>query len=129
MRIGISLLALTLATVVSLAASFSRFGPGFSMHNEAHFSESPHIAVRSDPASYSLRWRYGTMGFFFVPGAKVVDGQLLFSLQATSSSGNLRGRYGEIPITDPKHIQALRSAGAYWFEQGGQKIRLEEKKL
>jgi hypothetical protein len=129
MRIAITLLALTLAAAVFLAASFSRFGPGFSMHDEAYFSDSPHIAVRAAPASNSLRWRYGTMGFFFVPGAKVVDGQLLFSLQATSSSGNLRGRYGEIPITDPKHIQALQNGGAFWFEQGGKKIRLEEKKL
>jgi hypothetical protein len=97
------------------------------MQDKAYFAESPHIVVCTN--AYSLRWQYGTMGFFFQPRSKIVNGQLLFSLQATSSSGSLSGRYGEIPITDPKKIKVLQSGGAYWFESDGQKIRLEVRKL
>jgi len=112
-----------------LAGCGALFGPGFSMHDKEYFSESPHIVVRTNTNAYSLRWRYGGMGFFFQPSSKIVSGQLLFSLQATSSSGSLNGRYGEIPIADPKQIQTLQSGGAYWLEPDGRKIRLEVRKL
>ena len=112
-----------LFTLSVFAGCGFRFGPGLSMHDKACFGESPHIVARTN--GYSLRWRYGTDGFFFQPRSKIVDGQLLFSLQVTSSSGALSGRYGEVPITDPKQIQALKEAGAYWFERDGRKIRLE----
>jgi hypothetical protein len=61
----------------------------------------------------------GAMGkgaFFFAPDSKVVDGQLLFTLLATTSTGNPEGRYASIPITDPEKIQALKMGGAYWYE-------------
>jgi hypothetical protein len=54
-----------------------------------------------------------------------VDGQLLFALRGTSSSGSLSGRYGDLPITDPKRIHALESSGAFWLEPDGRKIQLE----
>src|SRR5436190_21534663 len=100
-----------------------RFGPGFSMTDPGYFSESPHIVAKAD--GYSLRWRYGRWGFLFRPESKVVDDQLLFALQVTSSSGSLSGRYGELPITDPKRIRVLERGGAFWLEPDGRKIPLE----
>jgi len=88
--------------------------------------------VHSNPGTattYGLRWQYGTAGFFFQPRSKIVRGQLCFSLQVTSSSGSLAGRYGEIAIPDPKAIQALHSEGAFWLEPGGRRVRLEERQL
>jgi len=94
------------------------------MNNKAYFSASPHIGVHTNTTTYGLRWQYGTMGFYFQPGAKVVSGQLLFSLQATSLSASLSGRYAEVPIADPTQIRALLTGGAFWLEPDGRKIRL-----
>jgi hypothetical protein len=127
MRIAIPSSALVAA--LFLTGCGACFGPGYSMHNKAYFADSPHIAVHTNAATYSLRWQYGSMGFFFQPNARIVNGQLCFCLQATSSSGSLSGRYGEIPLTDPKLIQALQNGGAFWLEPGGQKVRLAERKL
>jgi hypothetical protein len=69
------------------------------------------------------------MGFFFQPRGKIIDGQLLFSLQGTSSSGSLSGRYDEVPVEDPEMVEALRAGGAYWLEPDGQRVRLEERSL
>ena len=104
-----------------------RFGPGFSMNDSGYFAEQPHIVVRN--SQYSLRWKYGSWGFYFNPGSKVSDGQLLFSLQATSSSGNLTGRYQEVPITGKDRISAIETRGAFWLEPDGTKVRLEVKRL
>lgn len=116
-------LSLLLAVGFLFGCASYRFGPGFSMTDPGYFSESPHIVAM--PGGYNLRWRYGRWGFFFQPESKVVAGQLLFALRATSSSGALTGRYGELPITDPKRIHALESGGAFWLEPGGRKIQLE----
>jgi hypothetical protein len=102
-----------------------RIGPGFSMADPAYFSESPHVVVTT--GGYALKWRYGTWGFFFQPESKVVSGQLLFALQATTSSGSLNGREGTLPITDPKRIRALEVGGAFWLEPDGRKVQLEVK--
>jgi hypothetical protein len=100
-----------------------RFKPGFSMTDPAYFAEPPHIVARPD--GYSLRWCYGTWGFFFQPSSKIVDGQLLYVLQSTSSSGHLSGRYGEMPITDARRVRALETGGAFWLEPDGRRVRLE----
>jgi hypothetical protein len=129
MRVAIPSVALAALILVGCGA---RFGPGHSMRDKVLFADSPHIAVHSNSGTgttYGLRWQYGTTGFYFQPRSKIVSGQLCFSLQATSSSGSLSGRYSEIAITDPKSIQALQSGGAFWLEPGGQRIRLEERKL
>ena len=125
----IAIPTLAFAAAWFLAGCGTRFGPGFSMYDKAYFADRPHTAVHTNTATYGLRWRYGTWGFFFQPCAKIVGGQLCFSLQGTSSSGSLSGRYGEIPITDPKLIQTLQRGGAFWLEPGGEKVRLEERKL
>jgi hypothetical protein len=117
-----------LATSV-VAGCGLRFGPGYSMHDKFHFGDSPHIALRTNTATYSLRWQYGEAGFFFQPRSKVVNGQLCFSLQGSSSSGTYRGRYGEIPITDPKKVEALQRGGAFWLGPDGERVRLEERKM
>ena len=127
MRIAISSLALV--TTLLLSACGARFGPGYSMNDTHYFADSPHIAVHTNTATYGLRWQYGTMGFYFQPSAKIVSGQLWFSLQGTSSTGSLSGRYDEIPISDPKEIQTLQSGGAFWLEPDGKKIQLEERRL
>lgn len=85
--------------------------------------EPPCVVVRTN--AYSLSWRYGGLGFFFQPSSKVVDGQLQFALQATSSSFHLTGRQGEVLITDPKKIHALERGGAWWLEPDGHKVRLK----
>lgn len=92
------------------------------MYDNQLFAEPPHI-VRSNE-SYRLEWRYGAWGFYFRPASKVVDGELLFALGATTSSGNLAGKTGEVPITDPTSIRALETGGAYWLEPDGRKVRL-----
>jgi hypothetical protein len=129
MRVAIPSVALAVLLVVGCGA---RFGSGYSMHDTALFADSPHIAVHSKSptgTTYGLRWQYGTTGFFFQPRGKIVNGQLCFSLQVSSSSGSLSGRYSEIPISDPKMIQALQKEGAFWLEPDGQRIRLEERRL
>ena len=113
-----------LAALVSYSYLTNRFGPGYSMHDTNYFADAPHIAVHTNTATYALRWQYGTMGFFFTPDAKIVGGELCFCLRATSSSGSLSGRYSEIPITDQKMIQALRSGGAFWLEPDGTRASL-----
>ena len=126
MRVSRKYVLLFVLSLVSGCTGFL-FGPGFSMTDTAYFAEPPHIMARSD--GYSLRWRYGTWGFFFQPSSKVVDDQLIFALQATSSSGSLTGCYGEVPITDPKRIHALESGGAFWLEPNGSRVRLEVRRL
>src|SRR3954462_865841 len=123
MRTALSSLAFVAS--LFLTGCGARFGPGFSMHDNAYFADSPHIAVHTNTATYALRWQYGPWGFFFQPDAKIVRGQLLFSLQGSSSSGNLSGQYREIPITDPKQVQFLRNGSAFWFEPDGRKVPLE----
>lgn len=103
------------------------FGPGFSMHDKSLFMEQPHIVLRDE--GYALRWRYGEWGFYFYPESKVVNGELLFSLQATTSSGARTGRYGEVLISDPAKIRALEEGGAYWIGPQSEKERLEIRRL
>lgn len=107
---------------LSVGCTGLRFGPGFSMTNPAYFMEPPHVVATS--SGYVLRWRYGSWGFFFQPSSKVVDGQLVFTLQSTTSSGSLTGTYGERPITDNKSIHALETRGAFWLEPDGRTIPL-----
>ena len=78
----------------------------------------------ANTATYGLHWLYGSMGFYFQPRAKIVSGQLLFSLQGTSSTGKRSGLYDEMPIADPTQIQMLLSGGAFWLEPNGTKMRL-----
>jgi hypothetical protein len=103
------------------------FGPGYSMSDGNYFSEPPYVALEGN--AYSLRWRYGSMGFFFIPSHKVVNGELLFSLQGTSSSGNLRGREDSIPITALDEIAAIKRGKVFWLEERDRKIPLEIKRL
>lgn len=96
------------------------------MTDPGFFSEPPHLVANG--RGYVLRWRHGSWGFFFQPEAKVVEGRLLFTLQATSSRGSWSGRHGEWPITDPKRVRALERGGAFWLEPDGRKVRLEVKR-
>ena len=118
-------MCIVLCTALTSCGLF--FGPGYSMSDGHYFSEPPHVALEGN--AYSLRWRYGSMGFFFIPSHKVVNGELLFSLQGTSSSGNLRGREAGIPITAPDEIAAIKGGRVFWFEEGHRKIPLEIKQL
>jgi hypothetical protein len=104
---------------------------GYSMYNEGLFEESPHVVMRTitDSANYALRWKYGSMGFYFHPEASVIDGQLCFSLQGTTSSGAVAGEKAEIAIADRKQIEALERHGAYWLEPNGKRVRLEVRTL
>jgi hypothetical protein len=121
MRIAISALAFV---ALLLAGCGARFGPGYSLDDKHYFAARPHIAVHTITATYGLRWQYGSMGFYFQPSAKIVSGRLLFSLQGSSSSGSLSGRYAEIPITDPTQIRTLLATGAFWLEPDGTKVSL-----
>jgi hypothetical protein len=75
--------------------------------------------------SYELQWKYGSMGFYFFPESKVVDGELLFALQSTTSTGIRRDKLGSVPINNPKHVTALRNKGAFWLEPNGSKVPLK----
>jgi len=106
--------------------SSSVFGPNYSMKDPLYFSRPPHVVAK--PEGYVLRWRYGKFGFYFRPDARVNDGELQFSLSATSSSGNLRNKIGEMKISDPQQVRALEQGGAFWMEPSGEKIRLDRTK-
>ena len=121
MRATIPLLAFVL---LLLAGCDARFGSGYSLDDKHYFASRPLIAVHTNTTTYALRWQYGSMGFYFQPRAKVVSGQLLNSLQGTSSSGSRSGLYDELPITAPIQIQTLVSGGAFWLEPEGTKVRL-----
>lgn len=98
------------------------FGPGLSIKDPDIFAEPPVIVKRGD--DYFLQWRYGEAGFYFHPEYKVRNGSLWFSLLATSSSGNLRGRTGEIPIKGSQAVEALKSGGAIWWGRNGEQTQL-----
>jgi hypothetical protein len=116
-------LAVASFAAVIVSGCALRFGPGFSLKDGRYFAESPRVVVRGD--AHVLRWRYGEMGFFFSPSSKVMDGQLLFALQGTSSTGAFAGQYGELPIEDPKQIHALETGGGFWVEPDGRRVPLE----
>jgi hypothetical protein len=88
-----------------------KFRPGFSAHA---FMDDAHI--REKNGNYSFVWRYRTNTFIFYPESKVVDGELHFALNASTSSGNPGGYYGQVVISDPAKIEALTNNGAYWVE-------------
>src|SRR5258708_4523214 len=90
------------------------YNPGISAKDETFFSEKPYIAAGT--GGYRLNWRYGSMGCVFFPESKVVDGELQFSLLATTSTGCVPRREGSMPITRPEQVRALESKGAYWLE-------------
>lgn len=92
------------------------------MHDPKYFMHSPHIVIRAN--EYCLRWRYGDFGWFFQPQSKVINGQLVFSVQATASSGDFTGKYTELLITDQQKIRALETGGAMWWEPNGKKVPL-----
>lgn len=117
---------LCLLALALVAGCGLRFHGGFAMTDTNYFAEPPCIVARA--GGYHLHWRYGAMGFYFIPSSKVVNGELLFSLQATSSTGHAPGREAELPITDPKRIHALETGGAFWLDDEGHKTRLEVKR-
>ena len=94
-----------------------------SSRDDRFFSEPPYIAART--GGYSLNWRHGSPGCIFFPESKVVDGELQFSLLATTSTGCIPGREGSMPITQLEQVRALESKGAYWLEPDGGKLKLE----
>jgi hypothetical protein len=115
------LLLAVVALLVSGCGFF--FGPGYSSRDTAYFAEPP-IIVKSGE-QYALRWRYGSWGFYFNPRYEVRKGALWFSLQGTSSSGNLKGREAEMPIEGEGAIEALKKGGAFWWEPDGTLLPLE----
>src|SRR5262245_61468628 len=72
----------------------SRFEPGRSSRDASLFAAPP--VVVHDGARATLSWTYGTDGFYFFPRYEVLDAKLVFSLQATSSTGSRTGKRGEI---------------------------------
>jgi hypothetical protein len=97
--------------------------PGISAKDDSFFSEQPYIAAGT--GGYRLNWRYGRMGCVFFPESKVIDGELQFSLLATTSTGCVPRREGSMPITKPEAVRALESNGASWLEPDGTRLKLE----
>ncbi len=100
-----------------------QFGPGFASTDTARFGAPPVVVHEGD--RYTLAWTYGTDGYYFSPGYRVIDAKLVFSLQATSSTGSRTGTTGMIPIDEGEAIQALRAGGAWWWEPDGAFTKLE----
>lgn len=102
------------------------FGPGFSCLDKELFVEPPVIVPRDN--EYYLSWTQGSFPFFFMPKYKVMEGELVFAMVATTSSGNLAGRKRVMKIEGTKEIAALRSGGAVWWESepepGGRFVKL-----
>ena len=67
------------------------------------------------------------MGYYFVPSYKVKQGALYFSLQGTTSSGQISGKEGRLPIVGDEQLHALRSGGAYWWNTDGSATKLTAK--
>ena len=99
------------------------FGPVFSCKKTGWFAKRPHIVERG--GEYYLAWVYGKDAFAFSPSSKVMDGRLVFTLQAMTSSGKVPGRYAEQRIDGAEKIAALRRGGAYWWEPDKSFVKLE----
>lgn len=98
------------------------FGPGFSSTDQNYFAAPP-VVVKQEERMV-LRWRYGSMGFYFYPRYEVREGALWFSLQATSSTGRVTGREVEMVIEGEKEIAALKRGGAIWWASDGSRVPL-----
>jgi hypothetical protein len=118
-----ALLAVSIAFGSMLVVSCGRPGGGYSLDDPNYFAERPYVVGGAD--QYSLCWRYGTMGFFFQPSSRIVNGKLVFALHGTSSSGTLTGRHGKALISDPHAVDALHSGGAFWLEPDGTEVKLD----
>lgn len=103
------------------------FGPGISINDQSLFKKNPYILLHNN--QYTLKWRYANNAFYFQPQSKIIKGELIFSLQATTSSGNLTGRNGEIPITDSRKIKAQKKSGGVWLGPRNKKTKLEIRTL
>ncbi len=110
-------------TILAICSCGYVHGPGFSMKDRDYFMESPKLVKSGD--AYKLVWRYGNYGFYFSPKCIVGKSELLCSLQGTSSSGSLTGKYGEISITRPEEIKAINFNKAFWLEPDGTRIKIE----
>lgn len=93
------------------------------MNDKNYFMESPKLV--KNEVGYKLVWRYGEMGFYFEPKCVVKKSQLFCSLQSTSSSGSLTGKYGEIILHQPSEIDAIENNKAFWIEPDGTEIKIE----
>jgi hypothetical protein len=100
-----------------------RFGPGYSCASEDMFAQPPVVVHRGDERF--LAWTQGEYPFFFEPSYHVMDGRLVFAMVATSSSGNLAGRYREMRIEDADNLEALERGGAFWWEPDESFVRLK----
>jgi hypothetical protein len=118
---------LLLVCLLCLVAGCGNQRSSYSLNDAEYFAEPPIIVVQSN--SYNLRWKYGSMGFYFEPECKIANGQLHFLLRATSSSGSLAGKYQDVPITDGKKLKALETGGAFWLEPSGTNVQLEIRRL
>ena len=109
------LLAIVALFVLSGCGFF--FAPGHGSSDTHYFAAPPVVVKRG--SQYVLRWRYGSMGFYFYPRYEVRNGVLLFSLQGTSSTGSRSGKEQELLIEGATAIEALRKGGAFWWEPDG----------
>jgi hypothetical protein len=100
-----------------------RFGPGFSCRSTGLFAAPPFVERSAE--LYVLAWVYGNGAFFFQPGYRAIDDRLVFSLQGSSSSGDVRGRRGEVRIEGVENLAALEAGGAVWWEPDGSYFALE----
>lgn len=113
-----------LAAIVLLVLSGCGFffGAGYSCKDPQYFAAPP-VVVKNE-GRYVLRWRYGAMGFYFAPRYRIRDDRLVFSLQGTSSSGNVSGKEQEMLIEGDRAIAALKKGGAFWWEPDGSVVPL-----
>ncbi len=110
------------ATLSACAMLGPEFRPGFASTDKNLFAEPPVVVHRV--GGYILSWTYGEWGFVFFPYSKVVDGKLIFTLEASTSTGSRRGQHGEVPIEEASAVAALESGGAWWWEPSGELTRL-----
>ncbi|MCA9630387.1 MAG: hypothetical protein KC766_22105 [Myxococcales bacterium] len=99
-----------------------RPGPGFSCNDSTLFEKCPEVVQRGD--EWFLRWTYGSDAFYYTPNYEPRDGRLVFSLRATTSTGNPSGKSTALEIEDEQAIRALRQGGAVWWEPDGSYVPL-----
>jgi hypothetical protein len=105
------LIVITLATLYNAKASRVRF----QSTDKSYFQSPPIVLVENN--QYYLKWVYGELGFLFIPNYIIDRDKLIFSLNSTTSSGNMEGKEGKI-ILDKLRVEKLIQKGNVFWDEG-----------
>jgi len=113
-------LAIALLSLACCSPSSERF----SANDRRLLQEPPIIATCGDHAY--LTYHFGSTGFFFEPQVAVEQGKLVFSMEGTSSRGDLAGKRHFAEIAGEGQPELARNAPVYWREPDGSLLELQK---